>query len=90
MYCYLEIEVDTKKYVKPITTNPQPPKSTEVKGIFSADKFVTLTKYSYYESGKLSVKVLIDLKGVSTHPKDKFNVEFKKRSFILRVLDLKG
>ena len=84
--------MDAKKYVKPIATNfpPQPAKSTEVKGIFSADKFVTLTKYSYYESGKWSVKALIDLKGVQSHPKDKISVEFKKRSFTLKILDLKG
>lgn len=56
----------------------------------SADKFVTMTKYSFYESGKNWVKVLLDLKDINSHDKEKIKIEFSKRSFTLRILDYKG
>ena len=34
--------------------------------------------------------MLLDFKDVKNHPKDKVTVEFKPRSFTLRVLDFKG
>ena len=55
------------------------------------DNFVTLTKYSYYESGTKWIRVLLDFfKDIKSHPKEKITCEFKARSFTLRVLDYKG
>lgn len=59
-------------------------------GIVSADKFVTLTKYSFYESGKSWVRVLLDMKDIKNHDKEKIQIQFQKRSFILKIMDYKG
>lgn len=89
VYCLVEVAVDPKKHVKPLEVK----KPSEPKGISllsGDDKFVSLAKYSYYESGSKWVKVLLDFKDIKSHPADKITIEFKPRSFTLRVLDFKG
>ncbi len=49
-----------------------------------------MTKYSFYESGKNWVKVLLDLKDVGKHDKDKIKIDFSKRTFKLVITDFKG
>ena len=74
VYCKVEVAVDTKKHVKPIEVKPIPKVSAdkkEVSGIFTADKFLTMTKYSFYESGRNWVKVLLDMKDIKKHSEDK-------------------
>jgi hypothetical protein len=91
VYCLVEIGVDTKKHVKPIEVKPAPAKpSGPLTQIATDNKFVTLAKYSYYESGSKWIKVLLDFKDIKSHSKDKITCEFKPRSFTLRVLDYKG
>ena len=59
--------------------------------IVGDDKFVTVQKYSFYESGSKWVKVILDFfKDVKNHPKEKIITEFKTRSLTVRVLDYKG
>ena len=84
--------MDPKKHVKPLEVRPvaAPKKSGPLTQIVTDDKFITLAKYSYYESGSKWVKVLLDFKDVKNHPKEKINVEFKPRSFTLRIFDYKG
>jgi hypothetical protein len=85
VYCWVEINVDIKKHVKPIEVREAKPPAPVGAGakaasiIVSDDKYVTLAKYSYYESGTKWVKVVLDshFKGISGHPKDKVFTEFK-------------
>ena len=59
--------------------------------IVGDDKFVTVQKYSFYESGSKWVKVILDFfKDIKNHPKEKIITEFKTRSLTVRVLDYKG
>ena len=52
-------------------------------------KYKTLTKYTYYESGKDYVKVdLADLAGVTSQ--DKITVDFQNRALTVRVENFKG
>ena len=93
VFCLLDVNVDLKKHVKPIEVKK--PVATAAAGkapvtLASDDKFVSLAKYSYYESGKKWVKVLLDFKDIKNHPADKVTVEFKPRSFTVRVLEFKG
>jgi hypothetical protein len=53
-------------------------------------QFKTLTKYSFYEATKKVVKVLIDLPGVHTLPKENIQSKFDTRSIDLRIIGLKG
>lgn len=89
IYCHLDIEVDAKKHVKPVEVR-EPAKKEVQTQIISDAKYVTMAKYSYYESGSKWVKVLLDFKGINAHPKDKVTVEFKPRSFTLQVMDFKA
>jgi hypothetical protein len=82
-----------KKHVKPIEVKKPAATSAAAKApvtLASDDKFVSLAKYSYYESGKKWVKVLLDFKDIKNHPADKVTVEFKPRSFTVRVMEFKG
>ena len=81
----LEISVDLTKHVKPIA-----PPAESKKPLESSLTVTTLTQYSYYESGKSKIKVMIKLDKVETHPKDKIKVTFKERSLEVVVMDLKG
>lgn len=98
VYCMVDVQVDPKKHVKPIEVKPKASvngaasksNGAALNGIYTADKFVTLTKYSFYESGKNWVKVLFDLKDIKSHNKDKIIIDFTNRSFTLKVLDYKG
>ena len=96
VYCHVEVGVDPKKHVKPIEVRPQV-KSTAAAVVKSTSeltsdgKFITVAKYSYYESGSKWIKVLLDyFKDIKGHPKEKITCEFKKRSFTLQILDYKG
>lgn len=52
-------------------------------------KTKTLTTYSYYESSNQKwVKVLVTVKGVQDHPKDKINVVFGPRTLDVFVKDI--
>lgn len=51
----------------------------------TSEVFETLTAYSYYESGKKWVKVLIPFKGIGQHPKENIEVTFKERSFDVKI-----
>jgi len=53
-------------------------------------KYQSLTKYSFYESGKDWVRVIIPLEGANQLPKDKVSCTFAERSFNLLVHDLKS
>jgi hypothetical protein len=85
----LDINVDPKKHVKPLEVKP-PAAKGPVTALASDDKFISLAKYSYYESGSKWVKVLLDFKDIKSHAKDKISVEFKPRSFTVRIIDFKG
>ena len=90
VYCLVEITVDPKKHVKPLEVK-KPSAVTKAPAVLASDdKFVSLAKYSYYESGSKWIKVLLDFKDIKSHPAEKIMVEFKPRSFTLRVLDFKG
>eukprot|EP00347_Sterkiella_histriomuscorum_P013055 403366189 len=97
VFCLVDIQVDVQRHVKPIevkkaqtsTTNAKPTQQ-DIGGIFTTDKFITLTKYSFYESGKNWVKVLLDLKDIKTLDKNQIKIEFGKRSFTLHIYDFKG
>ena len=68
-YCSVEITVDTKKHVKPVEVRPAAPAKGPLTQISTDAKFVTIVKYSYYESGSKWVKVLLDgFKGIKSHP----------------------
>jgi CS domain len=92
VYCNIEITVDAKKHVKPVEVRPvAAPAKGPLKEIATDDKFVTIVKYSYYESGSKWVKVLLDgFKDIKNHPKDKVHIEFKPRSLTLRIMDFNG
>jgi hypothetical protein len=99
VFSRIEISVDTKKHVKPVEVRPKPTPATtagtgtkEPSILVGDDKFVTVAKYSYYESGSKYVKVVLDsqFKGIGSHPHDKVFTEFKQRSFTLKVIDFKG
>lgn len=50
VYCLVEVAVDPKKHVKPLEVKkPSAPNAPTV--LTGDDKFVSLVKYSYYESG---------------------------------------
>ena len=85
----MDINVDPKKHVKPLEVKPAAAKGP-VTALASDDKFISLAKYSYYESGSKWVKVLLDFKDIKSHAKDKISVEFKPRSFTVRIFDFKG
>ena len=56
----------------------------------TADKFITLTKYSYYESGSKWVKVILNLPGIISHSKEKITIDFTKRTLAFKVVEFKG
>mmetsp|Transcript_48465 Transcript_48465/g.35671 ORF Transcript_48465/g.35671 Transcript_48465/m.35671 type:complete len:147 (+) Transcript_48465:140-580(+) len=85
VYCYIDIEIDIKKTVKPVATKPINPQDS-----IMIDNFKTVTKYSYFESGKMTVKVLLEFPGIKNHPKEKITCIFKDRSLELKVMDYKG
>ena len=89
VFCTVDIQVDTKKHVKPIETKPVVKNNNAPEAIV-IDKFKTLTKYTFYESGKNWVKVMLEFKGIKDHPKEKITYEFKKRGFELKVFDYLG
>lgn len=85
--------VDPKKHVKPIEVRPKAAEfvSKAPLELLNDSKFVTVVKYSYYESGSKWVKIQLDFfKDLKSHPKDKIITEFKLRSMTLKVLDYKG
>lgn len=49
-----------------------------------------MTKYTFYESGKKWVKVLIEFKGIKNHGEDKISCTFNKRSLQLKILNYNG
>ena len=57
-FALVQIDIETSKYVKPISISAMPSTSSND---FTAGKkpFKTLTKYSYAESGKTLIKVLL-------------------------------
>ena len=70
--------------MKPLEQKEEPAKSVV------REQMTPLTTYSYYESGKKYVKVLITLDGVDLHPADKFQVSFKSKSFEVIVREYAG
>lgn len=89
VYCHLDVDVDLKKYVKPVekkntlaqTQTQKKEEHTPVE--VTLDKFKTVTKYSFFESGKNWVKVLIEFPGIKDHPSDKIKCEFTNRTLKL-------
>ena len=75
-----------KKHVKPVASKPAEAPSE----IISSGKIRTVTKYTYYESGSSWVKVLLDFENIKDHPREDIEIEFKERSFVLKVKDYKG
>ncbi|TNV84438.1 hypothetical protein FGO68_gene16351 [Halteria grandinella] len=95
VYSLIDIKVDTKRHVKPVEVRPAKQGagvSKEPSLLAGDDKYVSVVKYSYYESGTKYVKVVLDshFKGIGAHPKEKVFTEFKQRSFTIKVLDFKG
>jgi hypothetical protein len=88
VYCHLDVDIDLKKYVKPVEVKPKEQKSTPVE--VTLDKFKTVTKYSFFESGKNWVKVLLEFPGIKDHPKDKIKCSFTNRTLHVQVFDFKG
>ena len=87
----MDVNVDPKKHVKPIEVKKAVAAPTKAPVTLASDnKFVSLAKYSYYESGKKWVKVLLDFKDIKNHPADKVTFEFKPSSFTVKIMDFKG
>jgi len=82
----IEITVDLTKHVRPIAAGIDKKAPTTVESI----PMTTLTSYSYYESAKTNVKVLITLPGIENHPNDKIKATFKERSFEIFIFDFNG
>ena len=62
VFVYVDIQIDSKKTVKPISVKPVVSAKQEVvKELkeFGTD-YKTMTKYTFYESGEKYVKVLLD------------------------------
>ena len=76
----VSVEVDTSRHVKPLEMREAVDKSKVL--------FKTLTKYTYFESGKNYIKVqLSELAGLT---KEVVEVEFQNRSLSVKVFDFKG
>ena len=90
VYCHVRVAVDPKKHVKPIEVRPVAPTKAPV-SISGDDKYISLAKYSYYESGTKWIKVQLDsFKDIKNLPREKISVAFKTRSFVLQVHDFNG
>ena len=69
LFVSVSVTVDAQKHVKPLVVKQADASS------FDILKFKTLSKYTYYESGKDYLKVdLSELAGVTSQ--DKINVDF--------------
>ena len=80
IFVVVSVEVDTSRHVKPL----------EMREAFDKSKvlFKTLTKYTYFESGKNYIKVqLSELAGLT---KEVCEVEFQNRSLSVKVFDFNG
>ena len=75
------MQIDTKKHVAPIT------KQFKEVQITSANKVKTITKYSFYESGELWIKVVLELPSIHAHPKEKLLVDFTERTVKVQVFE---
>lgn len=53
----------------------------------AATKFVSLSKYSYYEYDNLWVRVDVPFAGIGKHDKKKVTCNFDTTSFVLSILD---
>ena len=85
VYFLVHVEVDESKHVQPIATRQLPPEKKA-----AILKYRTLHKYSYYESGKTWVKVLVGIPGIGDHPASKIEVSFGERTLDVFVHDFKG
>ena len=76
IYCKVEVEIKPAKIM--------------INSSVDELQFKTLTKYSYYEATKKVIKVLIDLPGVHTVPKENIISKFETRSIELKIIGLNG
>jgi hypothetical protein len=53
-------------------------------------KFKTISKYSFFESGKFCKVLLPDLANLKDHPKEDLQITFSKRSVEVKALGIKG
>ena len=96
VYVTVRISIDKKKHVAPISSQPIAPMSREeFRKKREQEKlltYTTITKYSYFESGKKFIKVLLpDLKDLKTHGCECLSVRFPtNRSFFVEVTNHKG
>ena len=82
--------VDLTKHVKPLEQKTPAPQPAKAKVKVDDVPMTPLTAYSYYESGKKYMKVLVTLEGVDLHPAEKFQVTFKPRSLEVIIRDFAG
>lgn len=96
VYVTVRVSVDKKKHIAPISSTPiAPPTKEQVKAKQEQEKllkFVTVKKYSYFESGQKFIKVLLpDFKDLNKLPCDRISVSFPThRSFFVEVVNFKG
>lgn len=76
VFCKVEVEIK--------------PMKSQINSSAEDVQFKTLTKYSFYEATKKVVKVLIDLPGVHTVPKENIISKFDVRSVEVKIMNLKG
>jgi hypothetical protein len=78
IFVKVDISIDPTKHVKPL----------EAKPVASAVKFLTMTKYTYFDSSNKYLKVqLSELAGLKD---EKLEVEFGDRSVSVKVYNFKG
>jgi hypothetical protein len=53
-------------------------------------KFKTISKYSFFVSGKFCKVLLPDLANLKDHPKEDLQITFSKRSVEVKALGIKG
>jgi len=88
VFVHLSISVDTKKTVAPLQIKPSKAEDVIVE---SGNKYKTLTKYTFYESGEKYVKVLLDFPDAKKLiQRNQIQTNFELRSFEILINDYKG
>lgn len=83
VFVSVQVTVDAQKHVKPLSVVEATSNQNDIL------KYKTLTKYTYYESGKDYLKVdLSELAGITTA--DNINVDFQNRSLTVKISGFKG
>lgn len=84
----MESKIETKpaEEEKKVVMNTEPTAESTMPKVNSK----ALNNYSFFESSKKFVKVLVDIPGIGSHPTDKIEATFKRKSFYIQILDFKG